>query len=217
MISLLDIIEDFIQDLLCALSLATNHPDIDSSIEKITDYIKTGRSDGCKLFPELMKVSIEVFSHNLGGENTNVIECINSTTNELIDEEALNTVSEELTKLPSVIAALGKIGSFVKSQENRTQDATVNSQCVNGFISAAHCRQCIKRIPPLCMGTCNALLRGCYSPYYTVFNGQFAELWTEVGRVVKIASSAVTNIISNAKKVVDYSALVSSGPTPADT
>ena len=136
--------------------------------------------------------------------------CIYNTTNSEIDKHSLEHMGSGLVELYHyTLRALAKIQDFIESQVNRTEGASVSAVCVDGFIEAAFCRQCVERTPPLCLLTCNALVRGCYSPYYTVLNGQFEDLWTEVKRLTRSADSAVKNVLSNTLKLVQFPQLVS--------
>ena len=136
--------------------------------------------------------------------------CIYNTTNSEIDKDSLEHMGSGLVELYLyTLRGLAKIQDFIESQVNRTEGASVSAVCVDGFIEAAFCRQCVERTPPLCLLTCNALVRGCYSPYYTVLNGQFEDLWTEVKRLTRSADSAVKNVLSNTLKLVQFPQLVS--------
>ena len=164
------------------------------------------QSDICSIFPTHIEDIVDKFSNELGG---NERECVYRTTCALINGETVDRVSSNLVKLSRILKGLQEISLFVRTQENRTQGARVGSQCIDGFVRAALCQQCIELTPPLCLSTCNALLRGCYSPYYTVLNQQFSRLWTEVGRVVSIATATVTSMISDTRNIIDFPKLVS--------
>lgn len=136
--------------------------------------------------------------------------CIYNTTYSEIDKDSLEHMGSGLVELYHyTLRALAKIQDFIKSQVNRTEGASVSAVCVDGFIEAAFCRQCVERTPPLCLPTCNALVRGCYSPYYTVLNGQFEDLWTEVKHLTKNADSVVKIVLSSTSKLVQFPQLVS--------
>ena len=137
-------------------------------------------------------------------------QCISRATRSKIDDDSLVQVSSGLVELFNyTLPAVQKIRDFIESQTNITEGANVSTACVNGFIEAAFCRQCFERTPPICVLTCNALVRGCYSPYYTLLNGQFQELWTEIKRLTLDINSTVHRVLHHTSKLGELSKLVS--------
>ena len=137
-------------------------------------------------------------------------DCISRIIISKIDNDSLAQIASGLVRLYSyTLRAVQKIRSFIESQTNRTEGASFSTACVNGFIETAFCRQCVERTPPICVLTCNALVRGCYSPYYTLLNGQFQELWAEIKRLSVDVNSTVHSVLCNSTKLVELSKLVS--------
>ena len=80
---------------------------------------------------------------------------------------------------------------------------TVLQQCVTRFIDLAFCSRCVRATPPFCFNTCNALLRACYSPYYTALNRQYNQLWDVVQRTVQVANSTVQGRLTGESVILD--------------
>jgi hypothetical protein len=159
--------------------------------------------DACRLVSKELIRTLSETQYRSDEISESERRCINSKTSEVIGREPLATASSELVQLYRyTLGAAKKILTFMASQTNELNEASVSTACVNGFIQTAYCRQCVERTPPLCFNTCNALLRGCYSPYYTVLNGEFEELWVAVKNVTKRADRAVDAILSNTSKLV---------------
>ena len=141
---------------------------------------------------------------------SNVRHCVKLAFTNQTKQDVIDSIAEQLKDLRRALSALKRVDVFLESQRDRLENATILDGCIEEFISTAFCRRCVERTPPLCLGTCNALLRGCFSPYYTALEGQYAPLWVQVKRIVEIACDTVTNITLTQSKLVDGAALVSS-------
>ena len=86
---------------------------------------------------------------------------------------------------------------------------TILQECVTRFIDLAFCSRCVRATPPLCFNTCNALLRACYSPYYTVLNRQYNQLWNVVQRTVQVANSTVQGLLTGESVILNIDSIVS--------
>ena len=138
------------------------------------------------------------------------MQCISVIVSENIEKKELTGISSGLVELyTNTLRAVKKIENFVNSQQIRTGNATVSQVCVNGFMKTSACTQCVERTPPLCLVTCNALVRGCYSPYYSTLNGQFESLWSEIEVLAERVNSTVNNILTHTSALVDFPKLVS--------
>ena len=58
------------------------------------------------------------------------------------------------------------------------------NQCVDRFITL-RCAACTRNIPKLCRGVCNALIRGCFSPFQIGLRAQFDILWNVTRQIVR--------------------------------
>ena len=182
-----------------------------NDIAFLRDNLKNDFGDCMQIRELLISFVISFFKDDFTTEDDSTDQCINTTVVDKVDMDALTEVASELLEIyATIVPSIEKISLFLASQENRSQNATVSSECVAGFIEAAFCRQCRERTPPLCLATCSALVRGCYSPYYTVYNNrQFSALWIEVQRVVGRAVTTVQSGLSSALEVVNSQSVVS--------
>ena len=197
-----------------ASTTSSNAENFEISVRNLTQVLsgRARHSDLCEVVMTNMSnvlVHIVQESFNTLELSDSEVQCIYRTTSERIDEEALAMMSTGLVELfNSTLLAMEKIKNFIMSQKNRTDDARVIPACVNGFITASTCTKCVERTAPLCLVTCNALVRGCYSPYFTVLNGQFVELWKEVDSLARRVNSTVGDIFEHTSKLVDFPKLV---------
>ena len=197
-------------------STSPNVNESENSIITLTETLSGGKREmdhacatvGTKLSSLVVNITEAHFGMGVTSEAAR--QCINRTVSDKMQRESLAMVSSGLVELySSTLHAVKKILSFIQSQRNRTEGSGVSSACVDGYIEAAFCRQCVERTPPLCLLTCNALVRGCYSAYYTVLNGQFEQLWTEIEGLATGINSTVNNILTHTSKLVDFPRLVS--------
>lgn len=136
------------------------------------------------------------------------VECVVDVVESLLDEDAISQLIRLLRRVRRAITALTRIGRFLERQKDRFEDAVILKRCVSRFIEIAYCKRCTQKTPPMCFRTCNALLRGCYSPYYTVLNAQYRRLWEEVQSIVELANTTVSEFFSRENELMDRSAVV---------
>ena len=190
------------------IAINTSVPEIASSFKNLRDNfeIKNGGSDqfNSRTFYEGLVKSVIDYAVRYSTQDGSVRECVKRVISAQIQQEVITTISKLLEQLRKVISALKRISAFLQTKtiRDRLANATVLEQCVTDFVSTAFCPQCTECTLPLCLRTCNALLRGCYSPYYTVLNRQFAPLWVQVQRIVRFANETVMKIIMGEKGIV---------------
>ena len=143
------------------------------------------------------------------GQTASNVQCITRVVRSLVNWNAVGALTLQLQQLRRAITALMEISRFLEQQRNRLQNAQLLEECVATFVNIAFCSRCTRKTPPMCFGTCNALLRGCYSPYYTALNRQYLPLWTEVRRIVELANDTVEDILSGEGALLDTSNVVS--------
>ena len=187
-------------------------PEIARSFQDLRDnfVIRSGRPDvfDTGVFYEDFLDSVVDFAVRQEGLN-HVQHCIKRAFQDLLNEDVVDSIAEQLKQLRRALSALKRVGIFLESQRNRLENVTISNVCVENYITTVFCRRCTEDTPPLCLDTCNALLRGCFSPYYTALKEQYAPLWTQVKRIAGIVRDTVRNITLTESKLLDIDALVS--------
>ena len=156
------------------------------------------------LLDSLHEVLVRQFTSNSSGQ-----QCVRRIINSRINQNTINDIADHLQEVRRAITTLIRIGSFLERERRRLQNVTPLQQCVNAFIDLAFCSRCIQKTPPLCLNTCNALVRGCYSPYYTALNRNYDRLWRVVRDILSVANSTVQDILTGEGAIVDIGSLVS--------
>ena len=156
-----------------------------------------------ELLDALINILARVF-----GRNEETVRCIVRVVRSQVDEEVVRRLSALLQQIRRAITALLRIRRFLAQQSDRLEGARLLERCVRRFIELSYCSRCTQKMPPLCFSTCNALVRGCYAPYYTVLNSQYGELWEEVKRIVKLLNSTVADVARGETQLIDTAAVV---------
>ena len=122
-------------------------------------------------------------------------ECIAGVLQSVVDREAVRNLRDYLRRIRRGITALMQMGRFLEGQRNRViRGGRIIDRCVERFTEIAFCSRCTRRTPPMCFGTCNALVRGCYSPYYTAFNRRYRKFWDKVQEIVELLNKTVEDV-----------------------
>ena len=136
-------------------------------------------------------------------------DCISGVIRSQLNQNAVNDMVTQLQEIRRSITTLRRIGRFLQRQLGTLQGETILQECVTRFIDLAFCSRCVQATPPLCFNTCNALLRACYSPYYTALNRQYNQLWDVVQRTVQVANSTVQGLLTGESVILDIDSIVS--------
>ena len=144
-------------------------------------------------FLETLIESLTRIEARLIGGDDDRVECIAEVLEGLVDRDAVSNMRGLLRQVRRGITALMKTGRFLEGQRNRLGEggARVLERCVARFTEIAFCSRCTRRTPPLCFKTCDALVRGCYSPYYTAFNRRYSRLWDKIQEIVEVLNATV--------------------------
>ena len=156
------------------------------------------------LLDTVHEVLVRQFASNSSGQ-----QCVRRVINSGINQNTVNDIADQLQEVRRSITTLIRIGSFLERERRRLQNVTPLQQCVNAFIDLAFCSRCVQKTPPLCLNTCNALVRGCYSPYYTALNRNYDRLWRVVRDILSVANSTVQDILTGESGIIDIGSLVS--------
>ena len=213
-----DFKEDFIEELLLNLPFSdrlnrTNRPLIRNILRFLADNfeiddIDIDDFDVRNFIESLLDAIVDTTARNFG-QTVSTVQCITRVVRSLVNRNAVGALTSQLQQIRRAITALMEISRFLEQQRDRLQSATVLEECVSTFIEIALCSRCTRKTPPMCFGTCNALLRGCYSPYYTALNRQYLPLWIEVRRIIELANDTVEEFLSGEGDLLDTSKVVS--------
>ena len=209
-----DFNENFTEDLLTALPISQlldikNDLNVILSLKELRDNLAGNSFEAHKYYTMFLNAVIDYATRMLEEETSFSKMCVKRVINEAINQEVLNIIIAELELLHSARSALGKLYTFASEQLlNRLENARVLGDCVMDYIRTAFCHHCTENPIPLCLQTCNALVRGCYSPYYTVLKAQYNDLWTEAQCVLGLINDTVMNILLNESKLLDLQTLV---------
>ena len=145
----------------------------------------------------------------LGNGNRATEQCVREVASAVVNGQAVANTAQQIQRIRQAISTLIRIGAFLEAQKTALAQATFLDECVTKFIDLAFCSRCTQKTPPLCFNTCNALLRVCYSPYYTTLNRQYSRLWTIAQQVVTIANTTVRDILAGEEALIDTTTFVS--------
>lgn len=210
-----DFTEDFPEDLLeqlpGAIFINTSDPTLREVIQELIENYEMSDEDNFNvirflnsLLDSLREVLVRQFTSNSPGQ-----QCVRRIINSGINQNAVNEIADQLQEVRRSITTLRRIGSFLERERRRLRNINPLQQCVDAFIDLAFCSRCVQRTPPLCLNTCNALVRGCYSPYYTALNRNYNRLWRVVRDVLSVANSTVNDILTGEGAIIDIGSLVS--------
>lgn len=172
----------------------TDNPAIRPILENLVDNFEIVEGDDDFDVGDFLERLIGILTRvgaRLLGRGGDTAECIADVLESLVDRDTVDELRELVQRVRRGITALMRIGRFLERQGNRLEGARVLQHCVERFTEISVCSRCTRKTPPLCFGTCNALVRGCYSPYYTVLNGQYRRLWQEAQRIVQLLNTTV--------------------------
>ena len=189
-----------------------DNPIISRILRSLIDNLEIGEDDDFDVGDFLEDLFDTVFRAiaRLFGRNNDIVECIVDVVESLVDQDAVRRLNFRLQQVRRAITALMRIGRFLNREHSSLSDARILQECVELFVNLSFCDRCVQKTPPLCFSTCNALVRGCYSPFYTALNPQYSQLWVEVQRIINILNDTVGDVLSDEIELLDSSALVPS-------
>lgn len=212
-----DFDEDFpevlLEQLPGALFVNTSDPMLAELLQALTENfeIKVGDSFNARRFlNSLIDTFLELLVRRITSSPSGR-PCIRRIIMSEINQDAVDIIADKLEDIRRAITTLLRIGSFLERERRRLRNATPLEQCIDAFVDLAFCSRCIQRTPPLCLNTCNALIRGCYSPYYTALNQKYDRLWRVVRNVLTFVNSTVQDIFDRKRAIKDIASLVSKG------
>ena len=151
-----------------------------------------------------VRVAVNSALDALGNVTGATEACVRRVATSLVNGAAVSNVATRIQEIRQSLTTLFRIRNFLNDQRNALANGTFLDECVSRFIDIAFCSRCTESTPPLCFNACNALLRACYSPYYTALNEQYDRLWEVSRNVIRIVSNTVENIYGEADSFSDF-------------
>ena len=76
------------------------------------------------------------------------------------------------------------------------------------LVELSFCGRCMNRLPPLCIGTCGALVRGCYAPFVTGLERAFNNLWNVSEQIVRTINMNIAELFTNEDQLLNGQTLI---------
>ena len=135
-------------------------------------------------FVEVIKLSF--------GNSESQHACIPRAIRRMINRDIMPRLASAIQTIRQSVSALNRIQKFVGSEKQTLVDHfTPIRGCVERLARQSFCGRCNRRIPPLCRGSCNALVRGCLSPVYSAFERDFRQLWNVSRAIISQLESTI--------------------------
>ena len=158
---------------------------------------------------DLLDILGDSVAEFLSNGNGATRRCIREVANSVVNNRAIARVAQHIQDIRRSVSTLIRIGTFLERQRRILARVTFIDECVASFVDLAFCSRCTEATPPLCFNTCDALLRACYSPYYTTLNDQYSRLWRVAQQVIDIANTTIGNLLADEATLIDVRAFVS--------
>lgn len=115
--------------------------------------------------------------------------CISQVLTPTINRTRLSLIIQQYSTIRLCVSTLDRVRQFLRNFAQH--NFKIPSKCAQSFIGL-YCVRCWESsVQPLCRNVCGALVKPCYSPFYTGLNEQFELLWNVSHRVLTITNSTV--------------------------
>ena len=124
-------------------------------------------------------------------------DCIAQQLSQHINRTSIRLLGETFETVRRSFTAVTRIANFLLNFKSNLANSTMRrfpDQCVTRLIELSFCSRCKRRVPPLCSNMCGAVIRGCYSAFYSGLRSEFNRLWDVSKQVVNVVSRAVRRI-----------------------
>ena len=194
-----------------AIFINTSDPTLAEVVQELIENyeIKARDSFNARRFLNSVTDSFLELLVNRLTSSPSVRQCIRRVIMSEVNQDAVGIIAVKLQEVRRAITTLIRIGSFLERERRSLRNTSPVQQCIDAFIDLAFCSRCVQKTPPLCLNTCNALIRGCYSPYYTALNRKFDRLWRVVRNILDFTNSTVQDIFNRKRAIKDIASLVS--------
>ena len=129
--------------------------------------------------------------------------CVQNVITGAVDANVKMQLANAIQTIRQSASALNRIQTFVTSQRQSLVDRfTPIRGCVERLARQSFCGRCNRRIPPLCRGSCNALVRGCLSPVYSAFERDFRQLWNVTRSIISQLERTIRNLFTEQGQII---------------
>ena len=116
-------------------------------------------------------------------------DCIRRVLTPRFNKTRLSLIIQQYSTIRLCVSTLDRVCQFLRNFAQR--NFTIPSKCADSFIGL-YCVRCRESsVQLLCRNVCGALVKACYSPFYTGLNEQFEVLWNVSRQVLTITNSTV--------------------------
>ena len=143
------------------------------------------------------------------GDNELQRGCIVRVVQASVRNDTLGVLARSVQLVRQSLSSLVRIRQFLTTYRLGLRNFTPIPGCVERFAELSFCGRCAKRIPPLCRNTCNAVVRGCLSPYYSGLFGDFGQLWNTSATIVKKLNTTIFELFDEEAEIINLFATVS--------
>ncbi len=130
-----------------------------------------------------------------------VQECIQAVLGGLINSDVQALVDWSIQIVRQSYTVLVRIRDFLVRSAN--PDFTPVQGCIDEFVRLSYCGRCTQRIPPLCRGTCNNVVRGCLSPIYTAYRDDFNNIWLYARNIITNLKTNIAELFSEERQIIN--------------
>ncbi len=127
-------------------------------------------------------------------------ECIQGVLTRLINSDVQGLVDRSIQIVRQSYTVLIQIRDFLVRSAN--PDFTPVQGCIDEFVRLSYCGRCTQRIPPLCRGTCNNVVRGCLSPIYTAYRNDFNNVWLYARNIITNLKMNIAELFSEEGQII---------------
>lgn len=189
------VVDNFTAELLASATLSVLHP---NQTQLIADYvmqlnrniiIQPNSTFNMSTYIRNYFTDVQIAARRIATSDQADWNCISRVLTPMINRTRLFLIIQQYSTIRLCVSTLDRVRQFLRDFAQRT--FTIPSKCAQSFIGL-HCVRCRESaIQPLCRNVCGALVKACYSPFYTGLNEQFELLWTVSRQVLTIANSTL--------------------------
>ena len=144
-----------------------------------------------------------------GGRNETLKTCAVQHLNNSISITSYYSMARLLETTQRCMIFLRNVEQFLK-QYVRNKNFKFPSNCIERLLTINFCDRCKGNIPPLCSNTCGALIRGCFSPYYSALRNQFDNvLWNVSIQLLEVLNTSLNGLFTEGQRLFNETMVVS--------
>ena len=156
---------------------------------------------------------ITIATNNLFNSSDQLqLGCITRVVRSSINSTVKTQLARGIQSIRRSATALARIQNFIVSYRSTlVNDFTPIEDCTKRLARLSFCGRCSRRIPPLCRGTCNALVRGCLSPVYSALQRDFVQLRNVSKDIISHLEGTISEFFVQQRQIISYVDLVRLG------